>query len=104
MIKPSGNPVLGDKLLPSETDACSASLSLSLLTPLSFTCDRIFDSWFSDNCRVGVAWGEKSTKPSTVLPKDLVFWSVIKGTRGSLSASEADAGKSIFSMRETAVH
>lgn len=28
--KPSGNPVLGDELLPSETDACSAALSLAI--------------------------------------------------------------------------
>lgn len=50
--KPSGNPVLGDKLLPSEIDACSAPLSFCLLTPLSFTCDHIFESCFSENCRI----------------------------------------------------
>lgn len=32
--KASGNPVPGDKLLPSETDACSAAVSPWLLTPL----------------------------------------------------------------------
>lgn len=50
--KPSGNPVLGDKLLPSEIDACSAALPLSLLTPLSFTSNHIFESCFFENCRI----------------------------------------------------
>lgn len=32
--KPSGNPVLGDKLLPSETDACSLPLAVKASPPV----------------------------------------------------------------------
>lgn len=37
------------------------------------------------------------------LPRDLFFCATIKGTGGSLSASEADADRSIFLMGEMAL-
>lgn len=43
-------------------------------------------------------------KSSMDLPRDIFFWAMIKGAGGSLSVSEADAGRSIFLMTETALH
>lgn len=39
-------------------------------------------------------------KSSMDLPRDIFFWAMMKGAGGSLSVSEADAGRSIFLMTD----
>lgn len=92
--KPSGNPVLGDKLLPSETDACSLPLAINASPSPMIT---FFEScFFPRELQNMSCLGRKKHEAQNGLLRDLFSWATIKGTGGSF---EANADRSIFSMR-----